>query len=337
MPLKFSIQVNFINMQKIYLFYGDDLNSISNRIKDIAGNQDITLEKIELNKKEDLEKLFNTGSNLPLFLNMSLTQVYLNSKLLKIIEEDETNFISFIKNTSQYKTVIVVVYFEKFNKTVKDQIVESKFLKTLKKDLVLVEEEHAKLKSWQREQIKAKVNHFAHKYNLKFEPRALELFLECLKDKLDNLEKEIQKLYTYILPNGIVSEQTIKDLYMSTSSLDDLYKLLISSKKLSVNKIIIQLDKLKSPLYLIAALQNKIRQALLIKAYLESNNNLYKISKLTGIHSYQLEKNIAQLKDVSSDHLMKTLSKLSNLEYKTKTGLVSDKNVLNLLVLNLAT
>ena len=320
-------------MNKIYLFYGNDLNFISEKISEIVNNEsnngELNHEVINLETQNDFEELLNSTSTLNLFAQNSLMEIKLSYKLLLSVEEE---FLSFINNTAKLKTVIIVLSLDKYNNNLKNEILKSKLLKGLK-DVAQIEEA-VKLRYWQKDQIKSKINLLAKKYNLQFDNNAQDLICECFGDDLDNLNQDFLKLKTYTMPDNHVSCDVIKDLFLSKVNIDDLFKALVSNKQGSFRQLVDALNKSYSSLYLIASLQNKLRSALGLKTYLESNMNIYQISKLMGVNFYRLEKESQDIKNISSDQIKKTILILSDLEYKVKSGYLKDDKALDLLFLS---
>ena len=325
-------------MSKTHLFYGNDLNSILERVKEITksisdlNNGHVNIEKIKLDKAEDIEFFINQGSNLSLFLQNSLLEIYLNVKKVKFDEKLISNFVNFIKDVSIHKTVVFVLYLEKYEKTTQKALLESTLFKALKN--IAIVEEHLRLRFWQKEQIKNKVIKLANNYNLKFENDSLDLFVDCFKEDVDNISKELEKIQVYILPENKINEKIINNLYLSACNVDDLYNALITKQSDTVVSLLAELNKLKTPLYLIASLQNKLRQALEIKIYLEGGKTTQQISKSIELHPYRLEKEIKQLQNITSGELEKIIFNLSDIEFNIKSGIVRDEKALEILLIN---
>ena len=325
-------------MQRTYFLYGNDTNSISQRIreisKDISGlnNEHINFEKIEFNNLQDVENFLCQGSNMPIFSTTSILEISLNIKI-KLDDDFVLRFLNLIKAISIHKIVILVVYIEKYDKNVQKTLSENELFKNLSK--IAKPEQHTKLMFWQKDQIASKITHLANQFNLKFENNSLSLFIDCIKEDLDNIHSELQKIQTYLLPENIINEQVVKDLYFTSYNFDDLYNALITSKNYSIFSLLSGIGRLKNPLYVIASLQNRLRQALELKIYLEVGKNNYEISKIVGMHSYKVEKELQQLRHLSSDKINKLLQELSNIEFKIKSGVAKDENALDMLLVRI--
>ena len=321
-------------MEKIYFLYGSDYVAITEHISEIknqiSNNSDLTIENHILSKLDDIELFFNQSSSLSLFQNSSLEIIDLNLRAFNQLEKKSKEFIDFIKNLSVNKFIIIFLHIEKLDKVTAKKISDSELFKQLKS--VAVFNEFNKLMPWQTEQIKEKITKASKKYDLNFNQKALDEYVDHIKDNLNDLEHELKAIQLYLLPDKGVDEQCINALFHAVVNIDDLFDSISGYQQISVSKLSSLLDKFDSPLYIIAALQNKFRQALSVKAHLESNIGIYQISRLLGINLYKLEKDISKIKNISSKFLIYIISKLSELELKAKTGLVNNKNIIDLLL-----
>ena len=322
-----------IIMEKIYFLYGSDYPAIMAYICELKKQcgANLKVENHVLTKLDDIDSFLNQPSSLSLFQNSFLEIIELNLRAFNHLEKKSNEFIDFLKNHSLSRNIILFLHIEKLDKTTAKKISELEVLKQLKN--IAVFDEFNKLMPWQIEQIKEKIIKSSKKYNLDFSHEALNLYVDHIKESLNNLEQELKTIYLYLLPNIHVDEGCINALFNTELNIDDLFDAIMGYCSISISKSNSLLDKFDSPLYIIAALQNKFRQALTIKAHLEMNINIYQISKLLGINSYKLEKDINKLKNISSGSLVDIISKLSDLELKVKTGIITNKNIIDLLLL----
>ena len=320
-------------MKKIFFLYGSDYIAITVRINElkeqIGNSSNLAVENYILSKLDDIELFFNQSLSLSLFQNFSLEVIQINLRAFNHLEKRTEEFIGFIENLSANKFVFMFLHVEKLDKITAKKILDSELFKQLKK--IAVFEEFNKLMPWQIEQIKEKIIKTSKKYSLNFNEKALDLYFEHVKENLNDLEIELRTIQLYLMPNNSVDEKCINALFNAGLNIDDLFDAIVSYKSVSISTLGSLLDKIDSPLYIIAALQNKFRQALSIKICLESNIGIYQISKHLGINSYKLEKDISKIKNVSSKFLVGIISKLSELELKVKTGIINEKNLIDLL------
>lgn len=322
-------------MNKINLLFGNDSVLISEKLskikKDLSSSLELNVENIKLSKIEEIGLFLNQGSNLSLFPQNSLLVVNIVFKALKSLEKEAEAFSSLIKSISHSKAVVLVLEIERVDKNTKKQLLSSPCFEPIKNDLVV--EEFIKLRSWQQDEIKERILAFAKSYNLKFETSALVLFVDCFKENLDLVNCELSKLQVYLLPENTITEKVIKELYIPSSNIDDLYEIMLGVSKKSVSTILHGITESGEVLYNLAVLQNKLRDALKIKSFQQVGMNAYQISKEIGIHSYRVELEIRKLSKAKLNDLKDAVLRLSDIELKLKSGLIKEKNALDFLLL----
>lgn len=328
-------------MKTIYLFSGNDLYEINKRIKEISSNlaKDYNLEvnekKFDIKTVTDFLNLRDDITLIPLFKDIKLYVFYFDQKLLKIKEKELEELIDMLNVLPLNNHYIFVICFEKYTKVVKNSFYDSLFFKTIVKKSQF--EEFEKLYSWQEENIKKKIIDLSLEYNLIFQEDALNLFLSFIKDNLENLDVELKKLQTYLLPLNVVNSDVIEKIYLNNFDLNKLFSYIVNSHSKNKNNFYNVEQKLinfKSPLYIIASLQNKFREAMQIKLLTNQGKNIYAISKELGVSSYKLKHNLNLVRDISEEDLKKILLKLSEIEYKIKTGFVKQENAMDLILIS---
>ncbi len=320
-------------MRKPHFLYGSDYTAITARInelkKEIGNSPNLTVENHVLTKLDEIDFFLNQPSSLSLFKDSSLEIIELNLRAFNHLEKKSNTFVDFIQNCSFNKSIILFLHIEKIDKTLSKKLSDSELFKQLKS--IAIFNEFNKLMPWQTEQIKEKIIKLAERFSLNFNKEALDLYIDHIKDNLNDLEQELRTIHLYLLPNNLVDENCINTLFNAGLDIDDLFDALIGYQLISASKLTRLISKFDSPLYIIAALQSKFRQALSIKSHLELNISIYQISQIFNFNSYKLEKDINKLKNISSYSLINTIAKLSDIELKVKTGLVSDKSIIDLL------
>ena len=327
-------------MNKIYFLYGDDETIISEKEKDILAevnsNNHLNLlcEKIFLNTVDEIDIFLNREPNLSLFPQLSVMKVFLTVKSFKLLEKEIERFMSLIAMAAGFKTLILILHIEKFDKNIKNYLSNSLLYKELKNGSEI--REYIKPKYWQKEEIRARVVQLSEKHKLIFENEALNIFVECFKEKVDLIETEIIKLQLYVYPSNTILVKLVKELYFSTFNIDEIYTTLLQSKFNSLINIVESFNITSSVMYVLIALQNKFREALQIKLLFQAGVNSFQMSKNLGIHQFRLENELKQLKTVSLNHVKYLIDALSDLEFKLKNGVIKEKEVLNILFLKIA-
>ena len=317
-------------MDNIYFLYGNNLDSIHERSTELTTNSFV--QHFELNNLDDADLLSNTNINLSLFQKDTFVLFKLSHKFLHQLEKSQEDFFLKINNYSLKNQIIISLYVEKLDKITKTLIIGSNLFKALKDRAII--EEHAKLNFWQIDEIEKYTQNLANKYQLSFEPEALDAFVECHKDCINLIKSELNKLRIFSLPSKLITKNIIFDLYKSRLNIDELFNSLILQNDLQNKNILDKISDKDSMLYLIASLQNKIRQAFSILVFVKSGLNYDQISRLLNIHPYKLELEIKKIKNIEIKYVEKILNTLSELELKLKTGVLKDANFLDLLLIS---
>jgi len=241
-----------------------------------------------------------------------------------------TEFVQYLNNSKESNVFLILVDFDKHDKHTVNQFQKSKLFLALK-DIAIIES-HFKLKPWEMNEIKSFVLKTSQKYNLSFNADSLNMFCECFSDKTEQIPSEIYKIYTYLLPDSKITKNVLDNLYSNNLNLDDLISCFLKSTYDGVFDDMDKIKKLLPPVYIISVMQSKIRQCFQIKTLLSFGLNQSIISSNLGIHPYKLKLTIQSLTDVSLMDIKKCLNHLSVIEYKLKTGIIKDSNILDMLI-----
>lgn len=319
--------------KKCYFLFGDDALAVGLRVKEIVTELNcLTVEKVNIDSKESIEKLFQLLSAQSLFSAKSLISVKINLKALKLLNEMADSFVKIITSQLAFKSIIFIFLESRVDKNVRKQLEQSELFLGVRNECLL--EEFIKPNYWQTAQIKSYVLNLAAKLELRFENDALELFVEAVKDNLDIVYAELQKLKIFLLPDNCVTSEIVKKNYFFGLNIESFYEKIISRDFNMIDQVVNELSSTYSPIYLLAALQNKLRIAYKIKLFLTAKGmNASQISKLLGIHPYKVELEIKKLAGITIDYLANFISKLSDIEYKVKRGIVNVNHLVDLAAL----
>ena len=319
--------------KKYNFLLGDDALAIELRVKEIVYELDCsTVEKINIDSAESVEKLLQLLTTQSLFSTKSILCVKINSKTLKLLGEITDSLFKILLSQVAFKSIVFVFFESKIDKNVRKQLESSNVFQSLKNECLL--EEFFKPNYWQTAQIKSYLLNFASKLELVFDKDALELFVEGVKDDLDTVYTELQKLKIFLLPNNRVTSEIVERNYFSGLNIEGFYEKILTRDFNLMNQTIQELSATYSPLYLLAVLQNKLRASYKIKLFSTTQNmNAAQISKLIGIHPYKIELEMKKLSGIALDYLSSLICKLSDIEYKIKKGTVSTNNSFDLIAL----
>lgn len=319
---------------KLYFLYGNDFNAISNRVGNLIGevkqdNKNQEIKSYQITSSEDFDLFLERESSLNLFSTYICLKVDVNSKGLKAIEKEINRFISVIDYALESKCVIITLRVEKFDKKSKDNLQKSEFYQAIRKSATI--EEYILLRHWQENEIKEKIKNCGTKYKLKFTNDALELLVNAYKNDTSAIDRELSRVALYLMPKKDVTKEVVEEFYYSSLNVDDIYNSLISGKCVEFSKLEEDLSSIESPLYLIAVLQAKLREAMHLKVYLENKYLVADIARKIGMHPYRVRLESSKLKSVSVEYLQTLILNLSEIEFKLKNGKISDDVVKDLI------
>lgn len=319
-------------MNELIFYYGDDLSALNKSVeKDISrikDEDDCDVESVDIALVADLKELYDNGVSVSLFKKKQITKISLNKKMFTHINKSSDEFVDFLKLLNNEKNVIIICRLERTDKRTNADFQSSKLAKGLGDQLKL--KGFIKLKSWQTDQIKEKIISELKSVELTAEREALSLIYEAFRENLDMLPTEVEKIKTFIMPETKVTKESIKKLYFSSYNVEDFYKSLIVKDMSGIFRLIQVLQEDSPPLYLIASIQNKMRTAYQIKKCFSNSMPNQEIAKVVGMHPYRVQLELQLLKSVDERYLLKLVKALSELEYKAKSGIVKDSNVLAL-------
>ena len=136
---------------------------------------------------------------------------------------------------------------------------------------------------------------------------------------LRTLDSELEKIKTYILPSNEVKKDDILKLSQDNEDAFKILDLWLQDEKYLLFE---ELDKLlikDAPQKVIALFQTTIKRWLRIK--LESEySNADEIAKVIGAHPFFVKNEMAKLKNIDKDSLLKLRQALNKAEYQMKSG-----------------
>ena len=322
-------------MNKPILLYGDDPCAMRQKIDEIKYkllfDGSVATQNISLAKADELENFLTQELQSSLFSNKTLLILNFSPKLIKSIDKNYETFQSVIKSFFRNKYLILVFVFDNFDKSVKSSFLNSQFFKLLQEFSKI--EACLKLKPWQSAERKSFILEAARKYGLNFNNDALEGFLNCFSDDFDDVDSKIKHIQSYLLPEINISVEVINKLFFPGLSLDELCDAVLNSDYSIILKLTGRIKSLYAPLYIFAVVQNKLRKALQIKLLLDQGIYPAQLTTLTGISQFVLNKEIAKLKNVKIESLKNIILRISDIEFKLKSGIVRDGEAIDLLLL----
>lgn len=321
----------------VYLYWGDEEYNIETSIKGLK-SKILDPAWAMLNYKSfcnpDINTLIDSLQVMPMFMGNLLIEIESNylfmrggKKAASVSEAQLKKLVNIIETLNDNIYVLFVCKIAKDSGKKIDSA--SKIVKTISK--VGKIEEFPAFKSYQEKNILAWLKQMALKKKIKITDNAGLLMVHNIGTELRRLDSELEKLKLLVYPSDIVEVKHVKEISADHENIFLLADLLLKQDKLNS---IIELHKLyenNHPVKIISTLQTIVRKWLKLK--LESKNkSIFEVSKLLNIHKFVVEKDLNKLKDISVNQLVDLKQKLTDCEYKIKSGDIEPEISLELLV-----
>lgn len=164
------------------------------------------------------------------------------------------------------------------------------------------------------------------------------LILTC-GSNLTFLSTELDKMSLYAADAGTIDEDAV-NLLASRTLEQDIFVFVDEVVRLRTEKAMrLMGDLLKgkqSPIYLMFMITRQIRIMLQVKIQSAKGLSVQQIAQQIGVHPYACKIAGEQAKKYSRPQLETLLGKLAELDYKTKTGKIEDRQALEMFLLSMA-
>jgi DNA polymerase-3 subunit delta len=302
---------------------GDEISPLNHRI----------LKNPEMNIL--IENIQTTGM---MFGNL-LIEIHSKNIFVRSKEKDEeleekkskSEFLDKIIDTLEYLPPCVsVVFICELPKNSKKKVDgASKIVKAIKKIGEI--QEFQAFKNWETQKFTEWIIQNAKEKNLSLKSDVAQELLISVGEDLRQLDNEINKLELLAFPEKIITKKMVADLGLSCDNIFNFADLLICDDK---QKTYEELDKLlqkEEPLRILGFLQSTIRQWLNIKVYSKTMTP-FEISKKINKHEYIVKLTIQKLAKISANDLIALQKRVTETEFKIKSGKLEKKLALELLV-----
>jgi len=159
--------------------------------------------------------------------------------------------------------------------------------------------------------------------NLKVEKDALTAIITQIGNNLRQIDTELDKLKVFAHPKDIITSQMVKEICISNEDLFAFSDYLLQGEK---DRALLEYKKLldkKFPMEILATLQTLTRRWIILKAKSKQLSG-FELSKLTGMHEYVIQLTLKKMKNTSLKDLVKLKKKLTETEFRIKSGQSSD-------------
>lgn len=308
----------------VYFFYGEDEFNIDEELNQMRSklNPDFMSMSYQSLDNPDFTDMITALRSSPMMFGSSLIVIDIKNYFLSDdynFDDKQSDEIEYaLENNQDGIDVVFVVRIpfgseKKLDSRRKLYKILSKFNKKEFKPFTSFETD--KISAWIKERAKVK--------KLKIADDAVKVLIEQIGTNLMQFDGELEKLKLAAHPDNMITKKMVEDNCINNQNLFNITKYLMSGDK---GKALLEYKKLtetKYPLEILIALQTMIRQWVIVKA--KSSSSDADIMKLSGIKNggkiYYLKKD---LKNVSLKDLVKLKENLFDVEYRIKSGQVTD-------------
>jgi DNA polymerase-3 subunit delta len=323
----------------LYLFYGPEeylkryyLDLVE---KDIVKGDFKDINKVLMDGKIETKRLIDNCDTLPLFSEKKLVVVK-NSGLFKSAKKSDSgagkgkaskgkastdDFLTFLQNVPQHVCLVFVE--EEIDKRLKP-------VDAVKKHGLMVEfsyQKPAELVRWVIKVFKS--------YNKIIEPDVASVLVNNSEQGMNEILNEINKLVLYLGDREKASMKDIEKVCSKSikSRIFDLTDAIAEKNRTKAYKILEDMVVLKEPMpRILFMITRQLRQVLEMRLFLNEGMGLNEAAAKMGLTPYIAGKIARQAREFHADDLKKTFEESLELDVAVKTGRISDRMAVEMLI-----
>lgn len=293
---------------------------------------DKQLRKIELNKflksindceiintDDDIITIINDLDTMSLFSSVKVIVSENPAYLNQFTDEEFKKFKEYLDNPSDNYFIISVC-----------ELKDNKMVKALKNTAKIIEIEERNSKN-----LKEYITKYFKDLNINIKDECIDYIME--NAIVETIDQELEKLYTYAFSSGVLLINDIKMLLTKNTD-SKIYELTSAILERDKNKIMgLYNELLKSSedsIRIINSIAYKFEELLYVKDLVNNNYQAMDIAKYFRVSQGRAYHMIKDSKKVSYEALRKNISRLSDLDYKVKSGLINPKLGLEMYLLD---
>ena len=166
-------------------------------------------------------------------------------------------------------------------------------------------------------------------------PAACDLLAATSGSDPATLHHEIEKLVSYVGPQGQIDETLVGEL-ASAGRLSDIFALVDAIGQRRRARAMLELRRLlqagQHPLYILSMVVRQFRLLLQVKGIPAGERQPEQVARLLGVHPYVAEKTIAQGQSFRREELERIYHRLLHADHEIKTGRHEDEMALELAI-----
>jgi DNA polymerase-3 subunit delta len=295
-------------MPKISLFYGDEDFLLDGELKSIRGKySEFNYERIN-GEKGELDKVIPALTTPPLLGGDRL--VVIDS--LKYDDEDEEKLFGVLKDLDE-SVRLIFIYYEGLDK-------RRKFFKLIEK--IGEVKEFKSFTEWEQDKVLAWIANRVKFYGKKMGGHAADLLTEIVGGNLRMLDKEIEKIATYIGDRDLIDEKDVSKLASSGEA--DAFALSNALRDKNTREAVECLNRLfkdnQDPHMLIGMLAKLYRMLIQVKYLEDKGLGQYDIARELSAKPFFIKKCQEKTGKFTLKELAKDIMMLHRADLKMKSG-----------------
>lgn len=306
--------------RSLYLLHGTETYILDEAVKKIV-NGALTEEDMEFNLSQydleetpievaidDAETMSFMGDKKVVIVK---NPIFLTGQKEKGVEHNLDFFEQYVQSPCPSTIFVIVAPFEKLDK-------RKKITKALLKSAGVLEaagfnERNAEM--WIREK--------TNEMNVRITPDAIGRLVQNVGANLQMLESELSKMEMYVGDNGTITEEIVDEMVAKTleQNIFTLVDKVVNRKIDDALKIFYDLLRQnEEPIKITSLITRQFRIIFQAKILTKQGVPQGELSKRLGLHPYAVKIAVQQSSQFQEDELMDILNKLSDMDYKMKTG-----------------
>ncbi|MBE7705744.1 MAG: DNA polymerase III subunit delta [Cyanobacteria bacterium SIG30] len=312
----------------IHLLWGDEDFNIEEKIKEFKKTilkddiNPLNYRKIDNPSFVKLEEILRTQGMMfgDILFIINANKYFINEGKASFITEKETDEI--VKCIQELPSSIHVVFVCKVEpESNKKPDSRKKLYKAVDKYGTI--ENFPMFKPWETQKAVIWVKNRAKKLKLEISQENAEKLIMNVGMSLRALNNNLEKLALLAHPNNVITEKILNSIVFDNADVFKVTDLIVQGNFVKALSEIIKLTEKKEPLAIMAVLQTAITKLLQIKIY-ETKFPPSEISRKIGQHEFVVKQNAKKVQNVSTKELVRLKQNLTEIEFKIKTGQISD-------------
>lgn len=253
-------------------------------------------------------------------IQIKCQKYFLNSKNeQKLDDKQTTQLISDFNNIPDRVHIILVCETPRGEKKKPDS--RKKIFKELQK--ITKPQEFAAFRNYEEYKIIPVLSKMASEKELKLGKNEASLLIQTTGASLRDLNSQLEKLKLYAYPSNIVTPDMIKEIAVNNADIMIVSDLILEKKYTDALKLISDVLQKEFPLKTLALIQTMFSNFTKTKLYSKTMSS-YEIASKLNQNEFIVKKNIEKLMRVPLDEIIRLKINFEEIEFKLKTGVLSD-------------